>query len=315
MSFQALGHLGIVKEAGWGTPQAATDYIPILSESLTRDIEQLISDEIRANRFAPPQYAGFQSVKGDIQFDARPISLGFFLRSLMGAPNTQGGGPYTHTFTTPAAEFVAGVCTYPSYTFEVNRDLGANALQYAGCCVNALTLEFSASQKILRATAEILGKTVANIAKTSPTLDAGVPFLWKDATVTIAAAQNLLLESFRIKITNNLEQLALINVTNEPAGIVQNGYTTAEMDLTFNANDYTEYNRFTGQGEATFSVDFNPDASNELKIETNKMRYVGYQLGIQGARRGTIGISAVAKYDSALTAPVKITLKNTKATY
>lgn len=303
---------GLAKETTWGTPVASTAYLNFISESFTHEIEQLMEMEMRNIPDEPPQYEGANTVGGDITFAVRPATIGHILRSALGAPVTTGGPVYTHTFT-PATTHFSSACSLPPYTFEIHRDL-ASAFQYAGCVVNELTIELSVGQKIMRATAAILGKSVTLITKTSSTVEASDPFLWKNASVTIGGVAKTP-ESFRVHIANNLEAFLLLNQTKEVGGILWNGHRVFDADVTFNVTDLTEYNLFKNQTESTCVIDINPDANTQLKFETNKLRYVAFPLNVGGPGRLTVAVAGKAKWDAALGAAMKVTLKNNVASY
>lgn len=308
----AKGHIGLAKETTWGTPVAATDYMAISSESIVHEIEQVIEQEIRGYIDAAPQYEGLNSIRGDIVALARPVGIGFLLRSCLGAPVTSGAGPYTHIFST-AADF-SDQCVLPPYTFEVNRNL-SQAFQFAGCVVNELVFEFGVTQKILKITASIMGKAVVLIAPTTVSLEAADPFKWLQAVFNIGGSAITDIESCRIRIANNLELIQSLNATKVPARILWGGNREVDIDLTFGVYNLTEYTRFTGQGEATASVTLTVDASTELKFETNKLRYVGFPLSMSGPGRMTVNITGKAKYDATLGTAIKATLKNSKVSY
>ena len=311
--YGAKGHVGLAKEVTWGTPVAATDYFAIISESLIHEIEQVMEQEIRGVMDEPPQYEGLNSVRGDIVCLARPAGIGFLLRSCLGAPVTTGAAaPYTHTFDT--ANDFADECALPPYTFEVNRNVN-QAWQFAGCVVNELTFELGVTQKLLKVTAGIMGKQVALIAATAPTLEAADPFKWLQAAVLINAVAINDIENLRIKISNNLEFVEAMNGTKYPARIQRNGYRTVDLDLTFGVYNTTEYTRFTGQGETAASITITQDVNNELKFNISKLRYVGMPLGMSGPGRQTVAITAKAKYDATLGGAIEAVLKNSKATY
>lgn len=314
MAIGQFAHIGLAKETAWGTPVAATAYFPFESESLTLEIEQLMPQEIRTYLDEPPQFEGLNTVAGDIVFEARPATIGHFLRSALGAPTTTGTNPYTHVFLPAASSFSANAAL-PSYTFEVQRDVGANAFQYAGCIVNELQIECGVGQKVMKATASILGKTVAMVAKTTPSLDATTPFFWKNGTVTIGGSANTNLESFSIRISNNLQAVPLLNGSKEVAKITWDGFRVVTINLVFDITDTAEYTRFIGQGETTCTIDFSPDANTQLKFETNKLRYEAFPFNIGGPGRQTVQVTGKCKYDATLGGAIKVTLKNSVASY
>lgn len=68
----------------------------------------------------------------------------------------------------------------PPYTIESHKDLtGATpAFQFAGCTLNNLSFTVAVGAKILSSTASWLGKSVLNIANTTPSLPTTNPWTW-----------------------------------------------------------------------------------------------------------------------------------------
>lgn len=306
--------MGIKKEVAWGTPVAATEYIPFLSESLVTEIEQLLEAEVRAYRDEAPQYPGISQVRGDIVFPVRPATIGHFLRSCLGTPTKTGSETtYTHVFL-PASTAFKEECFLPSYTFEVHRDL-TSAFQYAGCVVDSLQLEMGVGQKQMRATASVLGKKAALIAKTVPSLDATDPFLWSQASVTIGGSPTAQIESFSVKFSNNLEGVVTLNGSNELGAIGLNGPLNCDVNLTMNVTNLTEYNRFIAQSQNPMVLTVTKDANTEIKIETAKLLYTAFPLNVGGPNRISVGITGKAKYDAVMGGALKVTLKNSVSEY
>lgn len=312
MPIGALGHIGIAQEVAFGTPIAATDYFYFNSESLAHNIEQLLSEEVRGIRDESPSYTGLQTVAGDISFDVRPDIIGHILRSAFGAPTVSGLGPYVHVFLPTQSAFLAG-CFNPPYTIEVHRDL-AEAFQVAGAVVNTLGLEFGVSQKILRATAGIIGKDVALIEATAASFGTLNPFMWDEAAITIGGAANSNLEAVGITLSNGLEGIPTLNSTKKIAKIKPTADRFVDCNFTFDVDDMTEYTRFKNQTESAFDITFT-SGTNILKIELPKVRYTAFPLGINSKGRLNVSVTGRAKYDAATTAAIKVTLTNSVATY
>ena len=80
-------HIGLKKEATWGTPDGVANvFLPFISEGLTPDIEELISESQRAVVDEPVSYQGEKKFGGPIVMEVHPASIGHILRSALGAP-------------------------------------------------------------------------------------------------------------------------------------------------------------------------------------------------------------------------------------
>lgn len=80
------GHVGLKKETTWGTAVTADKFLPFISEGITPDIEEIVSDARRAIVDEPPSYQGEKRFGGDIEMNVHPASIGHILRSVLGAP-------------------------------------------------------------------------------------------------------------------------------------------------------------------------------------------------------------------------------------
>jgi len=79
-------HIGLKKESTWGDAQVADKFLPFIRESLTPDIEEIMSESQRAVVDEPISLLGEKRFGGDIVFEVHPASIGHILRSALGAP-------------------------------------------------------------------------------------------------------------------------------------------------------------------------------------------------------------------------------------
>jgi hypothetical protein len=259
--------------------------------------------------------AGMETIAGDIVIEVQPQTIGYLLRSALGAPVVSGAeAPYVHTFTPVQSDFAAK-CALPPYSLEVHRDL-ASAFQFAGCVVNNIQFAWGVDQKILRCTASILGKSVTLITKTTPSFEAANPFTWEQGTYKtgnpLAAIDTL--NAIQITLNNSLEAVATLNNTNEISRIRRNGFRTVAVQFTFEVEDLTEYNKFAAQSENAFEFEFT-SGDDKIKFDLPKVRYTSYPLAVGGPGRLTVAVAGKAKYDSVTSKAIGVVLTNGKASY
>ncbi|MFC4768742.1 phage tail tube protein [Effusibacillus consociatus] len=324
MPYGSLSHVGLGKETTWGTAVAATDYLKFVSESLTEEIEQVISEALDAKFDEGASFEGLHTISGDVSFDVYPNVLGHILRMAWGAPVTTQpdavGNPtvYQHVFTPVQTNF-SNVCALPPYTFEVHRDL-ENAFQYAGAVANSLMFSFGTDTKIMQAVMNVIAKKLALIAKTTPSFETTNPFLWHQATVTINAAANSDVQTLEFGIENNMEGRATLDGTKEINRIWRNGKRSFPVNFTFDPKDLTEYNRFRNQNEVTAKIELvgaliSGTYNYKLTIDIPKLRYTTFPINAGGAGAITAQVNGAAKYDATAAHAMKVTLINTKNTY
>lgn len=324
MPFGQLAHLGIAKEVTWGIPVAASDYLPLISESLNKEIEQVISQAKKGIVDEPQSFEGQHNIAGDLSFEVHPGSLGHILRAAFGAPTTSQpdgvGNPtvYQHEFI-PVQDKFAPECALPPYSIEVHRDL-EQAFQYAGVVVNNLSLSFGTDQKIMQAQASVIAKALALIAKTTPSFETTEPFRWHQAVISINGTTNNDIQTLNVGVNNSLEGKPTLNASKDISRIKRNGVRTFPVSLTFDLNDLTEYNRFLNQTEVAVSIVLtgaliSGTYNHKITIDIPKLRYTAFPINVGGAEQLTVAATGVAKYDSSSGYAMKVTLVNTKVSY
>ena len=317
-----LAHIGIGKETTWGTPVAAEDYVRFVSESLVEETEELTGESIRATRDHPDSKQGLISVAGDIELEVYPGTIGYFLRSIFGDPTSQlvgASNAYQHEFIPSDTPFSDDCAGWP-YTFEVYRDLD-QADQYAGCVVNTLSFSFGVGQKILRATASIIGKQMTKISKTTPSFADEDVFTWDQATIQIGGAQNNNLESLELSFEAGLAGVPLLNGTKRVAKVLPDGFRTGSGTLTFGVvDDHTEYDKYIGWTTQAMQIKFEGaliegSYKYTLQFDFPKVLYRSYPINVSGSGRLTVGADVKFERDPSQGYMVKVTLINTKSDY
>lgn len=222
-----------------------------------------------------------------------------------------------HIFTpmqTKAEEFGAGAKLTPlwPYTFEIYRDDSDNrAYEFKGCVVNTLQLNFSNTDKILKASLGIIAKDGGYVTKTAMALETTNPFLWENVKIgiggTAAGAPNLDCESFTLNWDNKCVPKYTLNNTAIARRIIRSGYREIPITFTMDFIDQTEYDKFLAGTEQQFQIIFEgavvgADAASTpytLDINFPKVRYTAFPINIGGPGRLTVSVTAKAKYDAA----------------
>lgn len=181
--------LGIKTETVVGTAVTVDRFYPLVSESVTAEYERLESAGIIAGRrlLTSEQWNGGNiTIGGDIGLELYRQNMGLWWSHILGANNTTGSGPYTHTAT-------IGDLSGKSFTTQIGKPgVGGTVhpFTYAGCKV--------ASWELAVAQNEIatLGVTLAAMSVTTGTALASAsygtgdaqPFKFNHAAVSIAGS-------------------------------------------------------------------------------------------------------------------------------
>lgn len=175
-------------ESAYGTYTAPDTFLPLVSETVKRQIDRMESKAIvagarieRSSQWA----AGNVTVSGDVKFELDSLSIGKFLKAAFGAVTTAGSGPYTHTFT-------PGDLSDDFFTLQIGRPDVNGTVQpfsYTGCLVDKWTLE-SAVGEFAMMTLSVVGQqetTAQSLASVSYSSGL-VPMPFTGSAVTLAGS-------------------------------------------------------------------------------------------------------------------------------
>lgn len=284
--------LGVKAETTWGTFVAPTRFYPLISESLTEEIDRLESEGIIAGQrvLRSEQWAaGNVDVGGDIQTELYQQGMGALLKACFGAVATTGAGPYTHTFT-------PGDLTDDHLSVQVGKPDTAGTVQpfsFYGMKVTDWELSIEAGG-LVALTTSLVGKQLAtsdSLATASYGTGAATPFTFKHATASVAGgAANV--KKLTIKGSNGLDtdrRFIGSEYRAEPleADLREYGGT---VDLEFES--LTQYNRFRNANEVALVSTISAGASASLTTTMN-VRFDGSTPEVDG--RGIVQLSAPYK--------------------
>jgi hypothetical protein len=315
-----LGHIGISKQNSFGTATTSWDYLPIINESLTTNIEQLVEEGLRARFEEGTSHEGLLTVAGDIVFEPHPIMLGHFFRGVTGGASftevLSGQGVYEWEFLPQQSDFDSA-CALPPYTLQVYRGAG-NAWQFTDAIIHTLTLEI-AGGAIVKGTASVFSRISSLMTKTTPAYPSGDPWTWDAASLSIAGTANGDLESVTITIENPVEGVPLLDGNKYHAKYKRTGFRNTKISGSMVFDSQTEYNQFRSQAEqrylATLTGATLPASANMLTLDMPKVRYTSYPVNIGGPGRISVGFEGVCKYDTTSSYAIRPTLTNTRTSY
>lgn len=305
--------LGVKAESTWGTFVAPTRFYPLISESLTEEIDRIESEGIVTGLrvLNSAQWAaGNVDVGGDIQTELYQQGMGALLKACFGAVSTTGAGPYTHTFT-------PGDLTDDHLSVQVGKPDGAGTVQpfsFSGMKVTDWELSMEAGGLVTLSTS-LVGKQLAtseSLATASFGTGAATPFTFKHASATIAGgAANV--KKLTISGSNGLDsdrRFIGSEYRAEPLEAELREYS-GTVDLEFES--LTQMNRFRNATEVALVSTISAGASASLTTTMN-VRFDGAIPEVDG--RGIVQLSAPYKCIGSTTDASAITavLINTDST-
>lgn len=321
MGYGRQGHLGIAAQQSFGTAVASYDFVPIISESLTTNLEQMLEENMRQRFEESPSREGLLTVAGDIVMEAHPIMLGHFLRGVTGQHSvTAVSSGYEHHFLPGQADFDVANCALPPFTLSVFRDVGSS-YQFTDAIINALTIDIVGGS-FVKATASILARVSSLMDPLTAAPLEETPWTWDAASISIAGAANADMEDVSITINNNIEGVTTLNATRRHAKYKRAGDRTYGLSGTVDFCDITEYTKFRSSSQQRFLV--NVKGENEidgagqfenLLFDLPNVLYETYEGLISGPNRLQATFSGNAKFNTTSSYGFEATLVNSRTTY
>lgn len=197
--------IGYVAESTYGTGVTVTRFLPLVSESLKKEIEMVESDGIIAGAqiLDSQQWAqGNVTVGGDVAHKFPVQSAGLLLRATFGTVTTTGtAAPYSHTFW-PVPPDV-------SLTTQVGRPAGYGSVipyTYTGCKVAAAEFAAEAGQFVTWGMTLAAQEETAGTALAAASYATSVARSWHANTGTLKIDGTLVpVKAFSFSVENSLD--------------------------------------------------------------------------------------------------------------
>lgn len=304
------GHIGIAEETTWGTAVAATDYFKALNESLETDIDRFETINIHANLFEPDDSAGVRRTTGGIELASNPESIGFMLNGAFGINSVTvvlSGFLHENQFR-PATVDVNSLHPLTPYTLEVFRDM-TSSHQYAGVNFATLTLAIAPNQD-LRLTADVLAKSLAPLAPTTPTFP-GSPveaFLFDTCSISLAGIGVSDMEALNVSLDNQLEGIPILNASTVIGKIRRAGAQLVRVGGTLEFPDWTQFDLFRNQTELALTANFTKANSFALLIEVPRLVYTTMPPTMTGRERVTADFEGMGRFHTGSNTALDVTL-------
>ena len=268
------GSFGIKAETTWGTFVTVDEFLPIISETLTRTEEHTISRAIRSGRtvLASEQWnGGIIEVGGPVELELSNKNVRTLFKAMFGIET--GASPYTYT----------PVDNTQSLTLQVGRPGIAGTVHpftYTGAKVASWEISAEVGETVSLTVEFIAAAEHTSYALASPSYTASMlPYKFTGATLTIAGSAVNTVRSMSLSGDNMLARRNFLGsqTTAEPFATDLYEYT-GEVVTDFES--LTAYSRFVTGTEAALVMTFTRAAST-IVITTN-VKFNGATPTIEG---------------------------------
>lgn len=202
--------VGIGKETTYGTPVAATIFVPastIASEDVKNYVPVTVYEGSAVNSYGQIPTQGWSTFNydGPVFMD----NVGYAFKSLLGDETTTGSGPFVHVLST--------LNTAPmqpqSYTLVDYN--GFEARSFPGCLCSQVEVNYAANA-LLTYSAQWMGLPSSAVTKPTQSFSAKTAVAAYKGVVTIAGSATAIVESATITFTRTVNPIIAINASTSP---------------------------------------------------------------------------------------------------
>lgn len=312
--------LGLCFQDSFGTPLTDSMYwIPFTSEELGIDKPPLIEQDMTGIFDEGAHYEGPNTITGDINMEAHPISLGVFLKAAMGDPSTvTSDALYSHTFKPRIADWdekSAGIpCTVQKYFGVGSADLLSDMV--------VGTYEFNISNgEFLMFKAGFVGGTFSQQARIAPSYPTGKRWTFDQSSNSMGDVGQPAISTLTVTVEESIEASHTLNTSKYPSRVKRTGFRTVNVSGTIKFDNKDEYEEFLNQterqliGTFTGNVEVQSGYYDTLKIDVPLARYTEFKPVAGGPNEIEVSFSSKGVYSVDSATALAVTLTNTQAAY
>lgn len=313
------GWIGVAVESSPGVPVPQTDIIPFTENTLMAKHEPIPNEAaygVREKTF--DAVIGKKWSEGSLSINADAVNTGFLLYGALGdnSPANVAGSVYDHTMTRDNSN------TPQTLTFNQARGT-VDKQFYRNVAVK--TLEFSVSDALVEAKANLLGKFPITTTSGSLTTASGGVYSFADSrfafgasVASAAAADNLKPHDFKLTLENNTT--AVFRHGSAEPDTINHGEFEATVEASLYFEGTTQRDSFYALDRQAASWKVNGGGigggySSSLEVRMYRTYYEDFPLETGLSDFYAVKFKVRCAYDNANSASVDAVLRNTRSSY
>lgn len=326
MSYGAQIKFGIARQTAENsavTTVGSFHPMPLLSEDVGLDKEELISANLTGRFEQGAVYDGVSKISGTIEFEATPRNIGSALSAVVNhnPVTVTSGSVKTYTFFPNTADFSATLVKAPYTIYKQFAD-ASSAEHYQDCQFSQL--EFSISQgQFLKARATIAGGErnatgIGSMNVVPDAADVGRLYPWNVASVSYNGAGLSQMTDLTISLNENVEPLFTLDGTQQPNKYSRSGFREVTVNGTFYMNDRSILNDFAAATQRRLIVTLMNTRAviqsgyyDTLTIDIPQLKITQFKPGASGPGEVSVQFTGRGVLDPNSSYAIAFTLMNT----
>ena len=321
MSYGMRSRIGIDRQDSGDVAVAdSMHWVSVLDESIGQDKPALMAEGMRGIYDEGAVYEGPNVVPGEINAEANPISLGVFLRAIMGAETlATSGALVTHTWEPRAADFDALYAGDP-LTIHKHVDDAGSGTNFYDMVANEFELSISHGE-LLKMRLGLVGGKRSQIAPLAASYPSGKVWTWNQGSMQLGGNAIGTLRSLTYKQTEQIEPMHTLDGSLDPSRFKRTGYREIALDGVMVYDNQDQYQDFLAQTEQAFKVNWRGSTEvqsgyyDELTIDVPLFRFGEFKPAAGGPGKIEVSFSGKGVYSVDSATGVRFTLQNTHPEY
>lgn len=325
MPYGQNAKIGLAFQNSHGT--AVTDIgsfyaMPFLSETVTPNVPELLSENMEGRFDEGEAYAGARNVAGTLSNESQPVTVGVLLKALCGSPATVSnstalGEFWNHTYNPRTADFDTNVTGNPMTMHKNLADGGQVPVYQDLICTK---IEFGVNNgEFLVAAADFTGGVVGT-KQTSDALTAatGKKWTWDVSSVELGGSANTEVADLTVIIDEQATPRWTLKTSRDPARVKRDNRRMVRINGTIKFTDQTEYDIFLAQTTQELKITLNGTTAirsgyfDQLSFNIPAFKYLAYPVTFADPSELLISFEGKADYHTGSATSIEITLQNTQ---
>lgn len=319
--------LGIAFQNSHGTSANVDSMylIPFLSESITPQNPELLSENMEGRYDEGEAYVGARNVGGTINSEAQPETLGVFLKAVLGEPTTAlnsvaAGAFWAHTFQPRTGDFDTNVTGNPLTVYKNLADGGQVPL-YQDVVGTRLELSVANGEFLTMQ----LDTTGGNVAAKTTSQDIGAAsgkkWTWDVTSVQLGGSANTDFANLTIVVDEQASPRWTLQTSRDPDRVKRDGRRQIRVNGTIKFTDQTEYDLFLANTTQaldvtmTGTVEIRSGYYDVVRVVVPAFKYLTYPLEFSDPSEFQVSFEGKGDYHTGSGTSIEITLTNTKDSF
>ena len=297
--------------------------MPFLSEDITPNYPELLSQNMEGRFDEGEAYSGARQISGTISNESQPVTLGVALKAICGTPTIiTSNALFTHTFLPKIADFDVNAVNIPMTMYKNLADLGTVPI-YQDLVATRMELNVANGEFLTAALAFAGGVVGTSITSNTIAAATGKKWTWDVTSIELGGSANTDFANITVVHDEQASSRWTLKTSRDPDRVKRDGRRQIRINGTVKFTDQTEYDLFIAQTTQAFKMTLRATGATEiesgyfdtLEISVPAFKYLTYPVTFADPAELQIGFEGKADYHAGSGHSIQYTVINTQANF